>query len=371
MSGNTISATAMVPSSFDVEPFKTKGFAMGHNIYVSTRSSSASLKGVWGGVNWGDDGPFNAMMALPQFFTLIRPVSGRKFEVTVTNFPFHSTSENVNASFSDSLTFAGPGESQDLSSRNGWTGASHNGGVIVNLTKSSEKILELKCEYKDDPSYGYAYSTKLANNLTNCYIEFGPIKETIFDSRYIDSLEVYSRFGPMVRFNGTLSNASFYALAIGDVNSNNYSSDDETGSRSARLVRVQSTDLSYNWSGRSYAYAGSAWSPSATVSALWASDITLQKGNKYRLKAVSTLISVEQSAPPYSSWSVIASAVDSTIASGAIGIFSQNVNDSNTRGIRIYGPLVVSDLTTPALTIEAQFMFLQVGPEANLTMESG
>ena len=177
---------------------------------------------------------------------------------------------------------------------------------------------------------------------------------------------VFSRYGPMIRATGSPTSASFYCLSIGDVRSSDYP-DKEIASRSARLFKVSDVNLSQDGPNE----YNTAWSTGASVTEL-ASAVTLPKTNvKFRLQAEGTLISVQSSPSPYSVWTIIASAVDSSIASGDIGFFSKALNQTDFRSITLEGPIVVSDLTERAVNVEAQLLYLSIGPEANITTESG
>ena len=381
MTGNTITATALVPAAFGDEPFKNKGFSMSHSTYVTPRGATSAVEGIWANTNWGANGPFNDTFKWYQFFNMIRPVTGRTFELTVTNLPLHSTSESVQPTFTDNMVYTSsdPNSIQNIPSRTGWNGSATNRGLIaLSSSKYGDGYAYWKCycEYNDNKAYGWIWPKSLPENLTNSYVEF-EVYQSVYETNedraqsFIDTNEIYSRLGPMVRANGTLASASFYCLAIGDVARDSLAGAGKTRiqeSRTGRLLKVIGTNLSTAPAGKPT--SGTAWSTGTTVTVL-ASAVDLNTANRrYRLQASGTTISVLQADSPYSSWSVAASATDATLASGMSGFFAQAMDDSSARGITFKNDLTITSLTSSPLTVSTQLLFLQVEPESKLTMDT-
>lgn len=389
ISGNTTIVTAMVPSSFGADPFHENGFSMATSLYITPPGGVTTTQGIWANAYYGEYGPFNNMLQGYQFFTLVRPLGGQQFETTVTNFPFRSDGLLPGGNPSDNMLFNGPGLYQPLNSRDGWAGLSYNYGVALeNTSIDGYNILQLQSEdqagSKAEMSWGFVYCDRVKPNLTNSYIEFGPIDRSAVGLQWMPdgwgaAHSVYSRFGPMIRATGTATSAYFYGLAIGDVDrtpfitSGSVYGSSEVGSRTARLVKVSNVQLNQPVDGTSHTwtYAGSAWSPGATITDIGGIQLTLiPYTNRYRLSAIGDLITVQTATTPFTSWTVVASAIDTAYASGAIGFFAKGMEDGANRRMIFQGSVDVADLTATPIDAQLQFVFVEIDPQANMLMET-
>ena len=394
MTGNTAVVTGLVPTAFGSNPFYAKGFAMSHNFYLNNTAVSGGMYA--NNKNWGQNGAFNEMMKFHQFFTFVRPLtgsSGRQFEVMVKNFPFHSTSEQISSVFTDTLLNFNL-DYQPLWQRSGWAGTGANGAISASKTINNFEYLIISCfgnghqfsppiQTGGQANYGWVWPTTLGK-MSDSYVEWGAIDSTIMNLvGYVG--ERYSRLGPMTRANGTLTNASFYCVAIGDVPSN---AGGLTGNlaRYATILKVTGANLTVS----EVTLTSSAWSAGtvapitngATSSSgyFWFGSL----GVRYRLKCEtvpgSAKITVEQAFAPYSSWTTLYGPFydgTSPLASGYSGFFSQAHGTGNgysptSRWIRFNDSVAVGNLlSTSQITGEVQLMFMLAGPESNITMEVG
>lgn len=377
MTGNTVVVTGIVPSGFGSSPFYAKGFAMSHNFYLNSPEVSG---GLYANKGWGEAGPFNEMIKFHQFFTFVRPLTGsagRQFEVMVKNFPFHSTSEQLSSTFTDTLlNYAF--DYQPLWQRSGWSGTGTNEAISAKRTVDGYMRLFLSCETPQSLSYGWVWPSKL-DKMSDSYVEWGPISNT--NSYSATTGDRFTRVGPMARANGTVNNATFYCVAIGDIPNN---TGGLTGDlrKYGRILKVTGANL---------AAAATGWATStathftngATSSSgfFWFGDIQA----RYRLKCEtvtgSAKITIETANAPYSSWTTLYGPFydgSSPLASGYSGFFSQAttatdlLSQQTNRYVEFLGSVVVSNmLNTTQITGEVQLMFMLAGPESNITMEVG
>jgi hypothetical protein len=377
MTGDTISVTGLVPSAFGTNPFDSKGFTLAHNLYITNPDGAANTEGIWANKSWGDQGPFNETMRWFQFFTMIRPVSGRIYEVTVTNLPYHSTSETISPQFTDSLQPVPGMTVQNLHTRSGWAGKGLDGLYIYSpINTPGFNYWFAASEAGDNPRWGYCYPTRLGS-IENSYVEFGPIANcgTTFS---IGGGEAYSRFGPMVRFSGTELNASFYCIALGDVPGG-------TGMKYGRILKVEGCNLTDGETGEETG-GGLVW-VNCTKASAFHNGATSSAGNfyfgelgtRYRLKCESVTgsakITIESATSPYSSWSTLYGPFYdgvSPLAAGYSGLFSKAMDGDSYRWMQFAGPITVENLDADTtIAGEVQLMFMLAGPEAKLTMDSG
>lgn len=375
LTGDTYTATAMVPTSFGNDPFSLKGFAIGHSFSLDGTSST---QGLWANNSWGTEGPFNEMIKFYQFFTMIKPVTGRVFEYTIRNFPFHTSSETISSIFTDAMKLVTGLSWENLHVRTGWTGTGVD-GLYVAPTVNGNTYWVAACEISNGDRWGWAYSTKLGV-MTDSYVEWGEIVEYFVNTNFVEGQEVAYRLGPMVRATGTVTNANFYCLAIGDVPIS-FTGNQDIG-KYAQILKVTGANLSYNGGdgqGRQVIGvwpAGTAVPPSAAASGFkWVGDIS----TRYRLKCEtvtgSAKLTIQSSPSPYSVWSdLYGPYYDGTdpFLSGYSGFFAQAMNDSNHRWAKFYGEVSIVNLNSDtSVSGDLQLMFALVGPEANLSVESG
>lgn len=379
MTGNTITVTGMVPSSFGADPFRLNGFAMAHNLYL-TNPTGANTEGVWANKEWTGVQPFNTMMTWLQMFTLVRPITGRQFEVTVKNIPLHSTSQNIDPTFTDNMKLLTGAEFQHIWERPGWSGGGYR-SLTAQATIGGICTWAGLSEERNDARYGWAYPTKLAS-MTDSYVEWGEILEH-YTTFTIETGECFTRVGPMVRAQGSITNASFYCIAIGDVPAGSVTPAGDPGLH-GRLLKVSGANLS-NEGPATTSGGGVTW-PSGTVNYISGGGTSSsgylwfgERSTRYRLKCEtvpgSAKITVQSSPSPYSVWSTLYGPYYdgvSPIASGYSGVFSQAMNGDSTRYVKFLGSVVVGNLNSDtSVPIEVQLMFVQVGPESNMTMEVG
>jgi hypothetical protein len=380
MTGNTVTVTGVVPSSFGTNPFYAKGFAMSHNFYLNSPEVSG---GLYANKGWGEAGPFNEMIKFHQFFTFVRPLTGsagRQFEVMVKNFPFHSTSEQLSSTFTDTLlNYAF--DYQPLWQRSGWSGTGSNQAIAAKKTViAGITTFFMACETPITESYGWVWPSKL-DKMSDSYVEWGPITAT--NSYSATTGDRFTRLGPMARANGTVNNATFYCVAIGDVPNNTAGLTGDLR-KFGRILKVTGANL---------AVAATGWATStathftngATSSSgfYWFGDVQA----RYRLKCESVTgsakITIETANAPYSSWTTLYGPFydgSSPLASGYSGFFSQattatdaySQQNNSLRFVEFNGSVVVSNLlSNTQITGEVQLMYMLAGPESNLTMEAG
>lgn len=395
LTGNTITATGLVPSSFGVNPFDHRGFSVAHNLYITNPAGSANTQGIWANESWGDQGPYNEAIKWFQFFTLIRPVTGRLYEATIKNIPFHSTSESITSSFTDLLTCTSA--AQAVWDRIGWTGTGGLAGISAHQTINGNTYLIMSSEggghltsppgnsNGNDSAYGWVWPTKFPN-LTDSYVEWGEIVDRYSTPETGD--ECYSRLGPMIRASGTLSNASFYGIAIGDVpiSANGLTGD---GGRYGRIIKVVGANLGSVEGAGGESGGGTLWGSIPTISYIGTGTAYTtsssgyywfgEAGTRYRLKCEtvpgSAKITVQSATSPYSSWSDLYGPFydgQSPLTSGYSGFFSQAMDGDSNRWVKFLGEVKVENLNSnTSIDAELQLLFLLVNPESNLTMESG
>ena len=197
MTGNTVTVTGLVPSHFSSDPFANPAFAMGTTTYVVTRNSTGNTEGVWANTSWSESSPFNETLTWYQFFTMVRPISGRQFELFIRNFPIHSSSEQITPTFTD--TMETNINDQLLTLRAGWDGYATNKGLIAVIKDGVKGFWRADSERANERSYGWIWP-KQFTSISDCYVEWGEIVE-----RYATpetGNECYTRVGPMVRASG-------------------------------------------------------------------------------------------------------------------------------------------------------------------------
>lgn len=380
LTGNTISVTSLVPSTFGESPFDKKGFAIAHNLYVSNPNGNDATEGIWSNTTWGENGPFNETIKWFQLYTMIRPVTGSIFEVTLTNLPIHSTSNTIDSTFVEGNSIPSNQQWQEFWLRSGWTGTGLRGLVSQNGGVPGSTFWRGYCESSNDSRYGWAWPTMLGV-LTDSHVEWGEIHARFGTPETSD--ECYTRIGPMVRASGPIDNASFYCVAIGDIPTNAGALSLDKG-KYGRIIKVTGANLS-NQGPANPGGGGITWGGSPTITYIGTGVGSSgyhwfgQTGTRFRLVCESVpgsaKITVQQAASPFVSWSTLYGPFfdgNSPIASGYSGFFAQAMNGEDNRWVEFLGSVKVTNLlSSSSISTELQLMFVLAGPESNLTMESG
>jgi len=234
----------------------------------------------------------------------------------------------------------------------------------------------MSTEVNNGAHYGWAYSTKLGR-MVDSYVEWGAIVhcEATPDG---SSTEVYTRSGPMVRAYGSLTNASFYCVALGDV-PQNYVGSDNIGCKYGRILKVTGADLSQDANSRASWPTGSVGylthPTSGSSGYFWFGDLD----TRYRLRCEtvtgSAKVTIQKSLSPYSSWTDLYGPFydgSSPITSGYSGFFSAALDAEDHRLINFEGHTKIENLNAnTGISAEVELLFVLAGPEANMTMEEG
>lgn len=400
ISGSSAVISATVPAIFGSSPFADNGFAIKHSTYfVAAASGGAMVQGVWANNNYSAPEPFNKAIIQPQFFTSFAPTTGRNYQITVYRKDYRPYS--YYQSLTDLFYTAGDGDHWNYdfnfnANDNGqWDIVSYQTGHTIATNRTAAPILQINYTgnttsaeflYTNitpwiDKSYTYGGNwglMQLQSGVSNtggggylvANLDPSPDGEVIFQSIYTyhsytgklclchtqttptTTAQYVGRFGPCVRFQGSLTNASFYGIAFGDYYGAGNPNTDDTAHNWIRIIKAVNVPL---WHSKlddnslSNDHTSTSWSSSTlggTLTELATYDMTsyVAAGASYfKLSVQGNTISVSISHDG-SAWTSIYSAVDGSspiTGAGQHGFFvrGQNSNTGMSRGMLI-GPNV-------------------------------
>ena len=305
--GLVFSIPLTIPAWFGTNPFFDSTFAPAYTTYLNPTVTGDPLRGVAAGAI--PDSYLNSLLAQPQAYTMIQPTGGRNFNLVVKLL----APMNYGVDFSGQLYDGFDRNASNYQFGDNWIVNAGAGPVFADAYQAGSMangFLRLKPLYSSGPAAAgimRVANTVLPATTTDQEVEF----ELVARSGALTQ----RRCGPMVRFQGSAASGSFYGLALNV----NYTS------AQASLIKVIGADLttadrvnSNTW----YTSIGSI----VNLGSLFTVRTSAVQGSpvSYRLTANGTSITVSEKIGA-GSWSVIASAIDSGIASGSPGFFSKRV----------------------------------------------
>jgi hypothetical protein len=381
VSGNSVTSTVTIPAAFGANPFANKGFSLSPTVYFNT----PNLKGIYANQAWSNTGQFNSTLFLPQIYTMVAPISGNTYSLTVKNIPYYTSSYSLNYTFSETFAY---GEYPNLS---------HNQSVPLNARYSANLGGKLGPGINGIVVEPYLQSpiATPALQLSSCFLgkgQWGLITpqnmptmgdwEVIFYLNFLPRWGInnpsycYNRAGIILRQTGSLTNCSGYCLSIGESNT----------SLQARVLKVQNHNLQQD--SRAYefsdAYPNTGWRGTGNVTDLLGSGTFAtfqnQAGYWYRFRIAGSVISLDYSTDK-SSWSSVFSPITDGSplpTSGAkAGFFTKALEDpdsylGNDQPSLFFSYFDINGLnvtSTASLTnIKANILYCQIGPESDLSM---
>lgn len=209
------------------------------------------------------------------------------------------------------------------------------------------KALRMRCRVESSYQAGVALAN--INECTNQALIFR--RPTDIVGAVFSSTQPKFIGGPCLRYTGTLNNATFYGLAIGDNN-------DTTGSlwSNARIVKVVGNDLTNG----SSAIVFPTWSGGGTVTEL-ASGITMTSYEWWKFSITGSSIVLARSTASGGSWTTVASVGDATITGASLpGFFVKALNIGGNTEIRmdLQGPLIAESTDSYSETATVKILFM-------------
>lgn len=300
ISGTTVSLSGTVPSNMGNNPFDDTAFSVSHNLYLGNGTGASSYESYLFNNSSQDTGDY--LLTGLNLFSYVLPGtgnSGRDFTFSVTNFPLHSTSTN-GLIFSDSLKTNVYQGYESLASRPRWYGNLNGVESVVLSHPSTMQVswgaywagpvdnaafLTLRSHITDFNTTGvggWAYPFTQPETA-NAKIKFGTIQDTQIDLADYDST-VYARVGPAIRMKGSPTSASFYCVALGDVQVN---LSDNTQRFKGRVLKIENADLIND-----HTSTVGSWGSGATVTNLGATYDFSNQSLSYVFQVSGAVVSV-------------------------------------------------------------------------------